>query len=161
MRRNTLRTFGLGAAALATLLVLPACSGNPDEAAVRTAVTDYLDEVGEANYTAACGFLHAEAKAKLGADCAAALQQKYAQLPSDVREDFDEINVDDVTIKGSTATVAAEDVRVEIKSKSKSYRKGKIKSKTKTSYVTAPDVTNGAGFTLKKDGKNWKIAAGV
>lgn len=151
------RTLGIGAVALTALLALPACGGNSDEAKVRAAVSEYLDEVGEQDYESACGFLHNDAKAKLGADCASALQQRYGSLSDDVREELDDIDVDDVSLKGSTATVQKGDIRVETKSKTR--RKGK--TKTKTSYHPAPDLTGGAGFTLKKAGSDWRISAGV
>lgn len=156
MRRHPLRTLGIGAA-LATVLVLPACGGNSDESKVREAVAEYLDSVGEQDYQDACGFLHADAKSKLGGDCAAALQQRYGTLTAEVRDDLDEIDVDDVQLKGSSATVANAEIRVATKSKTK--RKGK--TKTKTSYHTAPDVTGGAGFALKKAGSDWRITTGV
>ncbi len=156
MRRHPLRTFGIGAA-LATVLVLPACGGNSDESKVRETVAEYLDSVGEQDYKGACGHLHADAKSKLGGDCAAALQQRYGTLTVEVRDDLDEIDVDDVELKGSSATVANDEIRVE--SKSKTRRKGK--SKTKTSYRPAPDVTGGAGFGLKKAGSDWRITSGV
>jgi hypothetical protein len=151
------RSLGIGAVALAALLAIPACGGNSDEAKVRQAVADYLDEVGEQDYKAACGFLHNDAKTKLGSDCAAGLEQKYSSLSVDVRDELDEINVDDVVIKGATATVANDEI--EVKSTSKTRRKGKTKSKT--SYHQAPDVTGGTGFTLKKAGSDWQIATGV
>ncbi len=151
------RSLGIGAVALAALLAIPACGGNSDEAKVRQAVADYLDEVGEQDYKAACGFLHNDAKTKLGSDCAAGLEQKYSSLSVDVRDELDEINVDDVVIKGTTATVANDEI--EVKSTSKTRRKGKTKSKT--SYHQAPDVTGGTGFTLKKAGSDWQIASGV
>jgi hypothetical protein len=151
------RSLGIGAVALAALLTIPACGGNSDEAKVRQAVADYLDEVGEQDYKAACGFLHNDAKTKLGSDCAAGLQQRYSALSVDVRDELDEINVDDVVIKGTTATVANDEI--EVKSTSKTRRKGKTKSKT--SYHQAPDVTGGSGFTLKKAGSDWQITSGV
>jgi hypothetical protein len=151
------RSLGIGAVALAALLAIPACGGNSDEAKVRQAVADYLDEVGEQDYKAACGFLHNDAKTKLGSDCAAGLQQRYSALSVDVRDELDEINVDDVVIKGTTATVANDEI--EVKSTSKTRRKGKTKSKT--SYHQAPDVTGGSGFTLKKAGSDWQITSGV
>ncbi len=152
------RSLGIGAVALAALLALPACGGNSDEAKVRAAVADYLDEVGEQNYPAACGFLHNDAKTALGSDCAAGLEKRYSSLSVDVRDDLDEISVDDVALNGSTATVAVDEVEVKSKSTSRS-RKGK--KKTSTSYLPAPDLTGGKGFTLKKDGKDWRISAGV
>lgn len=152
-----LGTLGIGAVALATLLALPACGGNSDEGKVRTAVADYLDEVGEQDYKAACDYLHADAKTKLGGDCADKLQQRYSSLPAEIREDLDDIDVDDVELKGSAATVRNDEIRVE--STSKTRRKGK--TKTKTSYRPAPDVTNGTGFTLKKAGSDWRISTGV
>jgi hypothetical protein len=151
------RSLGIGAVALAALLAIPACGGNSDEAKVRQAVADYLDEVGEQDYKAACGFLHNDAKTKLGSDCASGLQQRYSALSVDVRDELDEINVDDVVIKGTTATVANDEI--EVKSTSKTRRKGKTKSKT--SYHQAPDVTGGSGFTLKKAGSDWQITSGV
>jgi len=151
------RSVGIGAVALAALLALPACGGNSDEAKVREAVAEYLDEVGEQDYKAACGFLHDDAKSKLGSDCAAGLQQRYGNLSADVREELDDINVDDVVIKGSTATVASDEI--EVKSTSKTRRKGKTRSRT--SYHQAPDMTAGAGFSLKKSGSDWRIASGV
>jgi hypothetical protein len=157
MRRHPLRTFGIGAFALATVLVLPACGGTSDESKVREAVSEYLDSVGEKDYSAACDFLHQDAKSKLGGDCANALEQRYDGLSGDVREDLDDIDVDDVAINGGSATVANGEIRVEVKSKTK--RKGK--TKTSTSYHPAPDVTGGAGFALKKSGDDWKITTGV
>ena len=157
MRRNTLRTFGLGAAALAMVLAVPACGGSGDEGKVRAAVSDYLDEVGEQDHQTACGFLHADARSKLGGDCATSLKQRYASLSADIREDLDDIDVDDVEIRGGKATVQNSEIRVE--SKSKTRRKGK--TRTRTTYRTAPDVTGGTGFTLKKAGSDWRIASGV
>jgi len=157
MRRHPLRTFGIGAAALAIVLVVPACGGNNDESKVRTAVSDYLDEVGEQDYKAACGYLHNDAKSKLGGNCETALQQRYTSLSAEARDDLDDIDVDDVQVKGSAATVSNEEIRVE--SKSKTRRKGK--TKTTTSYHPAPDMTAGAGFALKKAGSDWKISSGV
>jgi hypothetical protein len=151
------RSLGIGALALAALLAVPACGANSDEAKVRQAVSDYLDEVGEADYKAACGYLHSDVTSKLGGDCAAALEQRYSSLSVDVREDLDDIDVDDVVVKGSAATVANDEIRVE--SKSKTRRKGK--SRTSTSYLPAPDLTGGAGFSLKKAGDDWRIATGV
>jgi hypothetical protein len=113
MRRHPLRTLGLGTAALALLAVLPACGGNSDEGKVREAVSEYLDEVGEQDYQGACGYLHNDARSKLGGDCAGALKQRYSSLSADVRSDLDDIDVDDVTIKGSTATVQDGEIRVE------------------------------------------------
>jgi hypothetical protein len=158
MRRHPLRTFGIGAFALATVLVLPACGGTSDESKVREAVSEYLDSVGEKDYSAACDFLHQDAKAKLGGtgECANALEKRYDGLSGDVRQDLDDIDVDDVAINGTSATVATGEVRVEVKTKTK--RKGK--TKTSTSYHPAPDVTGGAGFALKKSGDNWQIASG-
>jgi hypothetical protein len=157
MRRHPLRTLGLGTAALALLVVLPACGGTSDEGKIREAVSEYLDEVGEQDYQGACGYLHGDAKSKLGGDCAGALNRRYSSLSVDVRSDLDDIDVDDVTVNGSTATVRDSEIRVE--SKSKTRRKGK--TGTRTSYSTAPDLTGGAGFTLKKSGDDWRIAGGV
>lgn len=151
------RPLGISALALAALLGLPACGGNNDEAKVRAAISEYLDEVGEQDYTSACGYLHNDATSKLGGDCAAKLEQRYSSLSVDVRDDLDDIDVDDVVIKGSMATVANDEIRVE--STSKSRRKGK--TKTRTSYLPAPDLTGGAGFSLKKAGAEWRIATGV
>jgi hypothetical protein len=161
MRRSTLRTFGIGAVAVATLFAVPACGSNNDEDMVQVAVEEYLDAVGEQDYNAACGFLHNDARSKLGSDCAGALRQRYGNLTPDVRDNLDDIDVDDVTLKGSTATVASEEVRVASTSKSTSKSKGKKKTKSKTTYFTAPDLTGGAGYTLKKAGEDWKISAGV
>lgn len=131
--------------------------GSSAENAAGEVVAEYLDAVGEQEYGDACKLLHDSAKSKLGGDCAKALEQRYANLSSGTRDDFDDIDVRSVDVSGDTATVRPADVRVE----RSTSRRVKGKKKKSTSYSTAQDVTNGAGFTLTKKGEDWLISGGV
>ncbi|MFI5959661.1 hypothetical protein [Cryptosporangium sp. NPDC051539] len=149
----------LAGAAVATMLT--GCSSS-DEDNVRTALSEYLDEVGEKDYDEACGYVDASAKRKLGEDCAPALSKRYANLSSGVRDDLDEIDVDDVDVDGSTATVHDGDLEVtETRKTTKKDKDGKKKTTTKTSHHAAPDVSSGDGFTLVKSGDHWLVSAGI
>jgi type IV pilus biogenesis protein CpaD/CtpE len=149
------RPFVIVVAAVAMLGTVSGCGS--DDSKVQGVVADYLDAVGEENYAEACKLLHDDARKKLSGDCAQKLKERYGNLSGADRESLDDIDVRTATVNGSTATVAAGDIRVE----EKTTRRVKGKKKTSTSYSSAPDVTNGAGFTLKKSGDEWKISAGV
>ncbi|MFG1927596.1 hypothetical protein [Cryptosporangium sp. NPDC048952] len=149
----------LAVAAAATLLT--GCSSS-NEDKVRTALSEYLDEVGEQDYKEACDYVDAGAKRKLGGDCASALSKRYADLSSGVRDDLDEIDVGTVSVKGSTATVRDGDIDVEETTKTtKKGKDGKKKTTTRTSHHAAPDVSSGSGFTLVKSGDNWLVRDGI
>ncbi|GAA0273008.1 hypothetical protein [Cryptosporangium japonicum] len=157
-----LRPVLLAAVAAATMAtVLTGCSSS-NEDKVRTALSEYLDEVGEQDYREACGYVDSTAKQKLGGDCASALGKRYADLSTDVRDDLDEIDVNDVQVKGSTATVRDGDLEVEETTKTtKKDKNGKKKTTTRTSHHAAPDVSSGSGFTLVKSGENWLVRDGI
>lgn len=143
-------TVLLGCAALA------GC-GSSEEGAAGDVVAEYLDAVGEREYDDACKLLHESVKSKVGGDCAKELEQRYSSLSGSVRDDFDDIDVRSADVSGDRATVRPADVRVE----RTTSRRVKGKKKKSTSYSTAQDVTNGAGFTLTKKGGAWLISAGV
>lgn len=143
---------------------LAACgSSDAEEKAVRSTVVDFLDEVGEQDYATACGFLTGPAA---GASCPQALASRYSALSATTRSDLDDIDVDGVTVKGTSASVSDAEIRVAVKhtttSTSGSKKKRKTKKKTTTTYHgLSEDVTSGPGFTLTKAGKTWKISGGV
>ena len=133
------------------------CGSANDKAAVRTAVEEYLDNLGEQNYSAACGFLTQQAQ---GTDCATRLAKVYADLSSALREDMDDISVNDVSLKGSSATVRDSQIRVEHQRKVTTTKNKKKTTKTTKSYTTLSDVTPGDGFAITKVGSAWKISTG-
>jgi hypothetical protein len=140
---------GVGAAA--------GCSTAGEEAKVRTTVTKYLDAIGRQRYEDACKLLHQDIRRKLGADCARGLAQRYTSLSIDVRDDLDDINVSDVAVDGGSAVVAP----TAVLAASKISITSEGKNATRTKYHTAPDVTGGVGFILKKVGDAWLISGGL
>ncbi|SHN43993.1 hypothetical protein [Cryptosporangium aurantiacum] len=157
----TVRAGGFIAAAAVLATLLAGCSTS-DEDNARSALSEFLDEVGEQDYQEACGYLDKSAKQKLGADCTAALSNRYADLSATVRSDLDKIQVDRVTVKGSTATVTDRNIEVvQTVRTTKKDKNGKKKTTTSTSRQTAPDVSSGNGFTLVKSGDNWLVRDGL
>jgi len=157
----TVRVGGFLAAGAVLVTMLSGCS-SPDEDDARTALSEYLDEVGEQDYTEACALLDKSAKQKLGGTCASALSKRYATLSAAVRSDLDKIEVDRVAVKGSTATVTDRNIEVvETVRTTKKDKNGKKKTTTSQSRHTAPDVSSGNGFTLVKSGDAWLVRDGL
>ena len=157
----TVRAGGFIAAAAVLATLVSGCS-NSDDDQVRTALSEYLDEVGEQDYKEACDLLDKSAKQKLGGECTAALSKRYADLSTTVRSDLDKIDVDRVTVKGSTATVTDRNIEVvQTVKTTKKDKNGKKKTTTSTSRQTAPDVSSGNGFTLVKSGDHWLVRDGL
>lgn len=141
---------------VAVVALLPAGCGD-DKADAREAVEEYLDEVGEQQYGAACGYLTDGLRKKLGGDCSRTLATRYERLTATQRDDLDDVSVDSVDVSGNSAKVRDGEVRIEHETTTR--RKGK--KKKSTTYTTAPDLTRGDGYTLVKVGDSWKIDDGV
>jgi type IV pilus biogenesis protein CpaD/CtpE len=146
----------IAVALIAAVAALSGCSST-DEGKAGGVVAKYLDAIGDKRYTDACKLLATGARSGLGGDCADALDKKYESLTSTVRTDFNDIDVKTATVKGDTATIKPSDVRARRTRK----RTSNGKTKTTTSYSTARDLTNGAGYTLTKSGDSWLIAGGI
>lgn len=159
MSRSGVRAVGgrvlVAGMVTAAALLTAGCGGDKDGA--REAVEEYLDEVGEQKYGAACGYLTDGLRKKLGGDCGRALSSRYQRLTASQREDLDDVSVDEVNMSGSSAKVRDGEIRIEHETTSR--RKGK--KKKSTTYTAAPDLTSGDGYTLVKVGDAWKIDAGV
>lgn len=152
--RSGRRVLVAGMVAAAALLPT-GCAG--EEAGVRVAVEEYLDEVGDQKYSAACGYLTDGLRKKLGGDCAQALGKRYEKLTASQREDLDDVSVDSVDVSGNSAKVRDGEIRIEHE---KTTRKNGKKKKS-YSYSSAPDLTPADGFSLTKSGDAWKISDGV
>jgi hypothetical protein len=134
------------------------CGAGPaEDTKVRAAVTDYLDAISAQRYDDACKLLHSDVRKTLGRDCARGLAQRYTKLSLDTRDELDDINVAKVDVDGSSAMVNP----AQIRAVTKVQKKVNGKDQTHMRYHPAPDVTGGAGFSLKKVGNEWKITAGV
>ncbi|GAA3394054.1 hypothetical protein [Cryptosporangium minutisporangium] len=157
----TVRAGGFIAAAAVLATLVSGCSTSDDDQ-VRTALAEYLDEVGEQDYREACDLLEASTRQRQGRDCPAALSKRYADLSAAVRSDLDKIQIDRVTVKGSTATITDRNIEVvQTVRTTKKDKNGKKKTTTSTSRHTAPDLSSGNGFTLVKSGDNWLVSDGI
>jgi hypothetical protein len=132
-----------------------------DEAKVNTEIALYMRDVGDRDYSGACGRLADSLRSELGGDCPAVLSQRYGALRtldplarSHLQDG--ELDARKVQITGSTATVADGDLRFEEEKTSRDAKTGK--TNRTVSYDDAPDLTFGAGFRLTKVGDHWKIA---
>jgi hypothetical protein len=151
----------LGVVAIVVILYFTGVLKDSDEAKVNTQLALYMRDVGEGDYSGACGRLADSLKAELGGDCAAVLRQRYGGLKTLTGSTISrlkeaELDAQKVRVDGSTATVADEDLRFADEETSRDSKTGK--SNTTVSYDAAPDLTFGDGFRLTKVGDDWKVA---
>ncbi|WP_377273399.1 hypothetical protein [Peterkaempfera sp. SMS 1(5)a] len=130
------------------LVALAACS-RTGGTGVTNVVDNYLYDLGNRNYSAACQQLTEQLRQQLG-DCPATLKRHHDNLPVGEYGELRDAHVRKVTYdtKDSTkAKVYAQDIKIGTGSKAKRS-------------IAANHATDGHGLELTKVGKAWRISGG-
>jgi hypothetical protein len=132
---------------LLAVLALGACS-RTGGVAVTTVVENYLYDLGNRDYSAACQQLTDALRASLG-DCPSALRRRHGNLPVAEYDELRDADVKRVTYHGSTkAQVYPQDIVIRQPHKP-----------TKRS-IAANHATNGQPLELTKLATAWRISGG-
>ncbi|WP_377273877.1 hypothetical protein [Peterkaempfera sp. SMS 1(5)a] len=145
MRRNLVIAPTVVAAALVTLAACSRTGGT----GVANVVDNYLYDLGNRNYSAACKQLIDQLRQQLG-DCPATLKRHHDNLPVNEYGELRDAHVRRVTYNtkdNAKATVYPQDIKIGTGSKAKRS-------------IAAYHATDGQDLELTKVGKAWRISGG-
>ena len=145
---------------LAALVTLAGCGTNSNGTGSPGGVAeDYLHDLADRDYSAACQLLTDDLRHQLG-DCPSALAKRHGDLPVTALDELRLATVDHVTYRDSTtALVYAKDIKVRVTATVKVNGTPKPRSSAQRS-IAANEATDGHGLELRKTGTGWRISGG-
>jgi hypothetical protein len=146
---------------LVGLLALAGCGANSNGTGAAGGVAeDYLHDLANHNWAAACQLLTDQLREQLG-DCPAALAKRHSDLPVSDLDELRDATVDHVTYNGSSTTAKVYTQDVKVRTSVTVKVNGTPKTRTSTSRsIAAYHATNGQGLELTKTPAGWRISGG-